>query len=71
MERAFYAAACLCRFVRLCRPRNHHAHARLPPPPPLLLQTWYFDCNQWFDKTQGDGLVERILHPSLQVRVCV
>lgn len=30
-------------------------------------QTWYFDCNQWFDKTMGDGLTERVLRATLQV----
>lgn len=29
-------------------------------------QTWYFDCNQWLDSTQGDGKTERVLTASLQ-----
>ncbi len=31
-------------------------------------QTWFFECNKWFDKDQGDGLLERLLLASLQVR---
>ncbi len=36
--------------------------------PSLSPQTWYFDCNQWFDAAHGDKLIERVLKPSLQVR---
>jgi hypothetical protein len=35
----------------------------------LCAQTWYYDCNQWFDAARGDRLIERVLRPSLQVHL--
>ncbi|KAG2432966.1 hypothetical protein HXX76_008694 [Chlamydomonas incerta] len=29
-------------------------------------QTWYFECNKWFDAKEGDCKLERVLFPSLQ-----
>ena len=34
-------------------------------PPPLLLQIWYFECNNWLDDHEGDGKLERLLPAQL------
>lgn len=31
---------------------------------PLLRKAYYFPCNLWFDKKEGDGQIERDLVPN-------
>lgn len=46
-------------FVTHCAASPHRSLAPTP-------QTWYFECNKWFDAKEGDCKLERVLFPSLQ-----